>query len=66
MEIREVAERYSGERVMPGMWNPAIQEKWPYSYWEAGPSMQGLWPTVCLGRCKPRDHRGAMDTTRTV
>ena len=54
-EIREVAERYGRERDVSSMWFRAIQEKWPYAYWEAEPSMQDLWPTICLGRGKPRD-----------
>ena len=48
------------------MWSQAIQEKWSYSYREAESSMQGLWPTVCLGRYKPRDHCGATYTGGTL
>src|SRR5262245_3914585 len=47
---REVVDNYGRERHLSRAWIPAVQEKWSYSQREAEPSMQRVWPSICLGR----------------
>jgi hypothetical protein len=63
---RMPAQRYGRERCVPSLWIPAIQEKWPYSYREAEPSMSGVWPPICLARRPPRYWRRTTHLGRTL
>src|SRR4029450_5364047 len=63
---RRPAEHYGRERGMSRVWIPAIQEKWPYSYREAEPSMSGVWPPIGLARRQPCDKRSTTHLGRTL
>jgi len=71
--VIRITNRYQGGsqtiivvRGVSSVWLRAIQEKWPYSQWEAELLLQGVWPAICLRREQPRSGRRTTDPGRTL